>query len=67
MNFKKDYCYYLKVNNREWALWITPDGSWNAFPGDEEPYSETDLTKLAHYLHLEGWLDENFEPVLSEE
>jgi hypothetical protein len=66
MTLKKDHAYYMKVNGREWVIWITPDGSWRGIPGDEKPFSETDLTKLAHYLQLEGWLDENYEPVLAE-
>jgi len=66
MTLQKDHAYLMKVQGREWALSINEEGAWNAVPGDENPFSQTDLTKLAHYLRLEGWLDENFEAILSE-
>jgi hypothetical protein len=56
-----DTALYIKINNRSWAVWCTPQNELLSIPEDEQPFNDKDLYALRQYLYLEGFFSEYFE------
>jgi hypothetical protein len=60
MNDDRDTALYIKHNNREWAVWLSPQDEMFSIPGDEVEATHTELVTLHKYLYDEGFFSEHF-------